>query len=382
MKSEVIKETACHEACNQHCEIGAVRDNLVEEANAQERGNEPYVDEQPSYFPPELVGHIPKNLNMLYHYYLMELEQKFVYDIQVHDIVLVLRNKIEAELGSLHFELDVGRGSLTVNFKYVGVINLSTDQVLLCRRFQKTLFKALIHHDLKSLNKHMDGDILGAETDYLLLPATAKHQRPEIIDWHCVNSVLFSSKKNGESHLNCSLPEGCARIVQTKDGPVRTCLLQNSLVYTPHIDHMYCTTRILELNANSRMQHHRRGKINTYKEYYEDQHGIKLLFEHESLVSVRPLFGVKKHLQRCRNQIRKESSMMSVELPPELCSIIRSPISINTFYSFSFVPSIMHRLDSLLIAAKLKKMHLDHCAQNDVIPISKVLEAITTKNCQ
>ncbi|KAG2693845.1 hypothetical protein I3760_08G114500 [Carya illinoinensis] len=217
----------------------------------------------------------------------------------------------------------------------------------------------------------MDGDILGAETDYLLLPATAKHQRPEIIDWHCVNSVLFSSKKNGESHLNCSLPEGCARTVQTKDGPVRTCLLQNSLVYTPHTDQMYCTTRILELNANSRMQHHRRGKINTYKEYYEDRHGIKLLFEHESLVSVRHLFGVKKHLQRCRNQIRKESSMMSVELPPELCSIIRSPISINTFYSFSFVPSIMHRLDSLLIAAKLKKMHLDHCAQNDVIPISK-----------
>ncbi|KAG7967635.1 hypothetical protein I3843_08G108800 [Carya illinoinensis] len=374
---EIIEETFCLKACNQIHEIGALRDNLVEEADAQERGNEPYIDEQPSYFPPELVGHLPKNSNILYHYYLMELEQKFVYDIPVHDIVLVLRNRLEAELGSLHFDLDVDRDRLTVNFKYVGVINLSTDQVLLCRRFQKTLLRVLIHHDLKSLNERMDGDILGAETDYLLLPATAKHQRPEIIDWPCVNSVLFSCKKNVESHLNCSLPEGCARIVQTKDGPVCTCLLQNSLVYTPHTDQMYCTTGILELNANSR-----RGKINSYKKYYEERHGIKLCFEHESLVRGRPIFRVKNYLQRCRNQIEKESSMPSVELPPELCSIVMSPISINTFYSFSFVPSIMHRLESLLIAANLKMMHLDHCNQNDVLPISKVLEAITTKKCQ
>lgn len=70
--------------------------------------------------------------------------------------------------------------------------------------------------------------------------------------------------------------------------------------------------------------------------------------------------------------IFSESSKGSVELPPELCSIVMSPISINTFYSFSFVPSIMHRVESLLIAANLKKMHLDHCTQNDVIPISKV----------
>ncbi|KAF5462754.1 hypothetical protein F2P56_018736 [Juglans regia] len=380
MNSEIIKEIACLEACNQHREIGALRDNPVEEANAQERGNEPYIDEQPSYFPPELVGHIPKNSNILYHYYLMELEQKFAYDIPVHDIVLVLRDKLEPELESLHFDLDVDRGSLTVNFKYVGVINLSTDQVLLCRRFQKTLLRVLIYHDLGSLNERMDGDILGAETDYLLIPATGKHQRPVTIDWHCVNSVLFSCKKNGEFHLNCALPKDSARIVQTEDGPVCTCLLQNSLVYT-HTDQFYCTTGIMGLNANSRMQHSR-GKFNTYKEYYEKQHGIKLCFEHESLVSGRPIFMVKNYLQRCRNQKEKESRMSSVELPPELCSIVMSPISINTFYSFSFVPSIMHRLESLLIAANLKMMHLDHCKQNDVLPISKVLEAITTKKCQ
>jgi hypothetical protein len=67
-----------------------------------------------------------------------------------------------------------------------------------------------------------------------------------------------------------------------------------------------------------------------------------------------------------------ESGHTTVELPPELCKIIMSPISITTFYSFSFVPSIMHRLESLLLAVNFKKMHLDHCTQNDVIPTIKV----------
>ncbi|KAK6137785.1 hypothetical protein DH2020_028473 [Rehmannia glutinosa] len=81
------------------------------------------------------------------------------------------------------------------------------------------------------------------------------------------------------------------------------------------------------------------------------------------------------------DQYFEKSSYSSCELPPELCSIIMSPISVSTFYSFSFLPSIMHRIESLLIAANLKSMVLDHCTQN-VIPTLTILEAITTKKCQ
>lgn len=44
-----------------------------------------------------------------------------------------------------------------------------------------------------------------------------------------------------------------------------------------------------------------------------------------------------------------------------------SPISVSILYSFSFIPSIMHRLESLLVAFNLKKM----CMQ-DHIPSFKV----------
>ena len=71
-----------------------------------------------------------------------------------------------------------------------------------------------------------------------------------------------------------------------------------------------------------------------------------------------------------------EQSNAYVELPPELCSIIMSPISVSTFYTFSFASAIMHRIESLLIASSLKKMHADYCNQNAIattkVPTIKV----------
>jgi endoribonuclease Dicer len=65
----------------------------------------------------------------MYHCYLIELKQNFDSDVPVHDIVLVMRSELDSDLGSMHFDLDVDRGSLTVNFKYVGVTHLSPEQV-------------------------------------------------------------------------------------------------------------------------------------------------------------------------------------------------------------------------------------------------------------
>lgn len=44
-----------------------------------------------------------------------------------------------------------------------------------------------------------------------------------------------------------------------------------------------------------------------------------------------------------------------VELPPELCHVILAPISVDMIYSYKFMPSVMQRVESLLIALNLKK---------------------------
>ena len=248
----------------------------------------------------------------MYYCYLIELKENFSYDIPVRDIVLVVRSELEPDIGSFHFDLDVDKGSLTVNFKYVGLMNLTPDQVislslslslslstllyltgilnkfmrnlspfvkfclqvLLCRRFQITVLRVLIDRNLNKLKEVLDGYCLddNHEIDYLLLPATGKHHRPLIIDWECVVSTEFSCGKACECHVQCG-SKGYARRIQTKDGPVCTCMLPNSLVYTPHNGHVYCITGILGLNGNALLKL-RDGRNITYKKYYEERYVI------------------------------------------------------------------------------------------------------------
>ncbi|XWS63587.1 hypothetical protein CRYUN_Cryun06bG0113500 [Craigia yunnanensis] len=351
-----LKQKACFEACKQLHEIGALTDNLVpdivvEENDAKEIGREPYNDDQPIFFPPELVNQCSVKSLTKYYCYLMELKQNFDYKFPVHNIMLLVRSQLKIDDQSMGIELEVDRGILTVNLKYVGLIRLNSNQVILCRRFQIALFRVLMDHKAEKLTEVLSDLRSGnnSDIDYLLLPANYLGQNP-VIDWSSVSSVSFSYDNVWKDHVNCN-----AGMIQTKSGLLCTCMIQNSLVCTPHNGHAYIVNGFLNnLNANS-LWRLSDGSVMTYKEYYE---------------------------LRCRRQKEKESSNASVELPPELCDVIMSPISISTFYSFTFIPSIMHRLESLLLATNLKKMYLNHCIQNVAIPTMKVLEAITTKKCQ
>ncbi|ESR41919.1 hypothetical protein CICLE_v10010912mg [Citrus x clementina] len=380
---KTLKQAACLEACKKLHQIGALTDNLlpdivVEKHDAQKRGNEPYNAEHPIYFPPELVNQSPQDTKITYHCYLIELKQHFNYDISARNIVLAMRTELESEIKKVNFDLEVERGRLTVNLKHLGRIQLIPNQVLLCRRFQITLFRVIMDHNLDKLNEILDGFELrdNLEIDYLLLPSTG-----QLIDWKTVATVLFPRDNGSKHNMNCSTMFN-ARIVHTKSGPLCTCKIHNSLVCTPHNGQIYCITGVLgHLNANSLFTRNN-GSVTTYKKHYEERYGIQLCFDREPLLNGRRIFHVQNYLSKCRQQKQKEPSKISFELPPELCRIIMAPISLSTFYSFTFVPSIMHRLQSLLLAVNLKNMLLDHCMQNVTIPTIKVLEAITTKKCQ
>lgn len=137
-------------------------------------------------------------------------------------------------------------------------------QVLLCRRFQITTLRVLLDHDITKLATILNELRLedNLEIDYLLLPATAIHQRHSIIDWLSVTSV-FSSQTSCNNHVN----------IWTKDGQVCTCKLENALVYTPHNGHFYITTGRMELDGNSLLKL-RDGRDTTYKKYYKDKYAI------------------------------------------------------------------------------------------------------------
>ena len=104
-----------------------------------------------------------------------------------------------------------------------------------------------------------------SDIDYLLLPSNYQGQNP-VIDWASVCSVSFSYEKVWKDHVNCN-----AGMLQTKSGLLCTCMIQNSLVCTPHNGHVYIINGFLSsLNANSLLRL-RNGSEMTYKEYYKLQ---------------------------------------------------------------------------------------------------------------
>lgn len=145
-------------------------------------------------------------------------------------------------------------------------------QVLLCRRFQITLLKILIDHDLKKVEEIINGlnredDII---VDYLLLPSSSSHQKTLPIDWNTISSVLFTCNEGLTGHDTTCLPsKGSARGVQTKDGLVCSCRLENAVVHTPHTGDLYCLEGFLDKLDGSSLMRLRDGGAITYKEHFE-----------------------------------------------------------------------------------------------------------------
>ncbi|XP_071711343.1 endoribonuclease Dicer homolog 2-like [Rutidosis leptorrhynchoides] len=387
--SRMLKQLACLEACKQLHKLGALTDNLVpdtvETAVDPQEIEYDYVEEQVQYVPPEIVGRFGADSTKIFHFYLIKLKKNFNYEVPLQDIVLGVNTELNLDNEGLSFDLEADRGNIAVSMTYIGTSLLTQEQITISINFQMTVLRVLLDGSITKLIKSLEEFKLENSPmvfDYLLLPSMGLDESPLTIDWSSVLSVLFPFQKEH----NCSLTGDNHHPVHIKNGDnhlqvICSCLVENSLVYTPHNKRVYCIkNRIPGLNANSPMQINEGGSI-LYKNYYKTRYGINLLCEEESFFAARQLFVVRNYLQRGRHYKEKEISNAGVELPSELCYVLMSPISIKTFYSFSFVPSIMHRIKSWLIALNLKKMHLDCNPQYANVSASKILEAITTKKC-
>ncbi|XP_058092757.1 endoribonuclease Dicer homolog 2-like isoform X3 [Magnolia sinica] len=358
--------------------------------------------EQLDYFPEELVSRWVSFSEMgSYHYYSLGLAGNGELDVPFRGISLIVKCDLGADFATTQFQL--ARGSVTVNVKYVGPIHLTTDQVNMARRFQITILRSLINHKWRKLRHDLNGPLQEegtlATTTYLVLPSIDHDlvlpsidpdQNSSFIDWDCIKSASFSSKVDGMVREDgiphcCSLQGDNIRWMHIKDSLVCSCMLRNSLVTTPHTKNIYCISGILDdLSANSPMKS-KKGEVLscTYKEHFRSR-GITLHYEGESLLCGRHLSKVQNWLRRSTFQKGKGKGSPGdgVELPPELCEIIMSPISTSTLHSFSFIPSIMHRIKSMLLAITLKAMQMNHCMRKFDVPAIKVLEAIMTDKCE
>lgn len=88
-----------------------------------------YVNEHDIYVPSELVGQGLNNGAKTYYCYMLELDRSFSYDITMDHLILATSSELNFD-EDVSFELEVDRGCLTVQVKYAGAINLTSEEVI------------------------------------------------------------------------------------------------------------------------------------------------------------------------------------------------------------------------------------------------------------
>lgn len=403
----LLKQLACLEACKQLHAVGALTHFLLPERGEEEDLQEGKEKEDhkklfPLYAPNEFVSDwdfsMPK---VLFYCYYLFFERDFAYTFPFQNVILLVKHALDPSVENMRICLEVTKGAVSIQTEFAGTLELTFCEVEMATRFQVTVFRLLIDNKLDKLSEgidlHYETEISKKHMMYLLLPLLNIITSPKLdlslIDWTCIkNAACIDLVKGGNtrnarhSHNNhCILENKQENLIQTACGMVPVDMLEDSIVETPHNGMVYCILDILKnLNAASPLVSEKSTskEIRTYTEHFRNRHGITLHYQCQPLLSARPLFKVENFLLRRLKAEKASVSNFMVELPPELCKVICLGISPSILYTFSFLPSIMHRIESLLSAAQLRKIFSNQWPCNFNVPTIKVLEALTMKKCE
>ncbi|XP_050385155.1 endoribonuclease Dicer homolog 1 [Argentina anserina] len=120
----------------------------------------------------------------------------------------------------------------------------------------------------------------------------------------------------------------------------------------------------------------------TYADYYKQKYGVQLMYKKQPLIKGRGVSYCKNllsprfdHMEELEGESGESlDKTYYVFLPPELCLV--HPLSGSLVRGAQRLPSIMKRVESMLLAVELKEII------NYPVPASKILEAVTAASCQ
>ncbi|XP_043712784.1 endoribonuclease Dicer homolog 1 [Telopea speciosissima] len=123
-------------------------------------------------------------------------------------------------------------------------------------------------------------------------------------------------------------------------------------------------------------------EYSSYADYYRQKYGVELIYKKQPLIRGRGVSYCKNLLsprfersEACENESEDTlDKTYYVFLPPELCFV--HPLPGSVVRGAQRLPSIMRRVESMLLAVQLKD------TINYPVPASKILEASTAASCQ
>ncbi|XP_050272142.1 dicer-like protein 4 isoform X2 [Quercus robur] len=291
----------------------------------------------------------------------------------------------EAERMELDLHL-AHRRSVMTKFVPSGVAEFDKDEIVLAQNFQEMYLKVILDRlefirESVSLGKSNTCES-SSLTFYLLLPVILHDSDNKItVDWkiirRCLSSPVFRTPEDAMEKEN--FPLGDHLILA--NGYRSISEVTDSLVHAPSYKQgFFFITNIVD-GKNGYSPH---SETSSYAEHLYEKFGVQLKYPEQPLLHAKPLFCLHNllHNRKPEDSESRELEEYFTDLPPELCQLKIIGFSKDIGSSISLLPSIMHRLENLLVAIELKKKFSAAFPEGAEITCDRVLEALTTEKCQ
>ncbi|XP_010932228.2 endoribonuclease Dicer homolog 4 isoform X2 [Elaeis guineensis] len=308
-------------------------------------------------------------------------------DRQYQMFGLFVKAPLPKEAEALEVDLHLAHGRIVkTGFEPLGTLTFNKEETKLAENFQEMFLKVILDRsDLSSefvpLGKY-DASQHSSSIFYLLLPVKQQRYGENLtVDWTTIRRCLSSPVFGPITNLCEKDPHPMNDTLELLNGPINKCDVLNSLVFTPHNNLFFFVDGILhETNASSQ---YRGTRAMSYAEYYQNRFGIELLHLEQPFLKAKQLFSLRNLLHNRLQESTEAREMVEhfVELPAELCLLKIVGFSKDIGSSLSLLPSLMHRLENLLVAIELKEVLLASFPEASEVRANCILEALTTEKC-
>ncbi|KAK9130502.1 hypothetical protein Sjap_010989 [Stephania japonica] len=280
-------------------------------------------------------------------------------DRQYQQFGLFVNGPLPGGAGTMELDLHLSRGRIVrSSLVPLGVTEFDAEEITQAQNFQELCLKIILDRSTFFSDFVPLGESDGSQslsTFYLLLPVRkSNHENKLGVDWNiirsCLSSPVFHRGVDSIDHIPIY---GSSSLI-LDSGLVNTKDIMNCLVFTPHNNLFFLVVDILHgMDAESAFSDHKRMN---YVEHYSQKFDIHLRYPKQPLLKAKQLFSLHNLLP---NRVQENTAPCEleehfVELPPELCSLKIIGFTKAMGSSLSLLPSVMHRLENLLVAIELK----------------------------
>ncbi|KFK44835.1 hypothetical protein AALP_AA1G308600 [Arabis alpina] len=331
---------------------------------------------------------------------------------------LLIESTLAEDVGNVEIDLYLVRKFVKASVLPYGQIHLSDEEMNKAKCFQQFFFNGMfgkLFVGSKSLGTKREF-LLQTDTSslwnpsfmFLLLPVeTNGLTSSAMIDWSAINScasVVEFLKKihlpelgvNDGNNCNTSLGQEVllmdekdqTNLIHFANGSSDKNSLGEVVVIAVHTGRIYSIVDLVK--DSSAMSPFEDDAYASYAEYFNKKYGIVLAHVNQPLLKLKQSYHAHNLLVNFNEDmlVKRESVAGNFRkrkprnihghLPPEL--LVRIDVPRDVVKSIYLLPSVMHRLESLMLASQLKE-DIDCSIDNFSISSTTILEALTTMTC-